>query len=229
MKHRYFVFLLLALSMYATSVNAFYFWVAGFKYRVADESEPVAELVSAPLLCKGTCVIPSSIEYQGKVYSVVSIASSAFSGCTKLKKVVLPAGIINIGNWAFGGCSLLSEVSLGDDVRVIGHSAFRGCKSLKSVVVPPLVVEVEGAVFDKCVMLSEVYIGQGVQVVDFSAFNSCTSLKRVVCASEFPPAVASKVFEKGVFADVTLVVPRGCKEAYAQACVWSSFATIVEE
>ena len=47
-----------------------------------------------------------------------------------------------------------------------------------------------------------------------------------------PPLVAKVegfVFEKGVFADVMLVVPRGCKEAYAQACVWSSFATIVEE
>ncbi len=96
MKHWYFVFLLLALSMYATSVNAFYFWIDGFKYRAADKNESIAELVSVPLLCKGTCIIPSFIEYQGKEYSVVSIASSAFGGCTKLKKVVVPAGVISI-------------------------------------------------------------------------------------------------------------------------------------
>lgn len=66
------------------------------------------------------------------------------------------------------------------------------------------------------------------RVIGHSAFLGCRLLKSVVV----PPLVAKVegfVFEKGVFADVTLVVPRGCKEAYAQACVWSSFATIVEE
>lgn len=160
MKHKYITLLLLVLSMYATSVNAFYFWVDGFKYRTVDKNEPIVELVSVPLRYEGTCAVPSSVKYQGKSYRVVSVAPSAFCDC---------------------------------------------------------------------VMLSEVRIGSGVHTVDFSAFNGCCSLMSVACASECPPAVASKVFEDGVFADVTLAVPRGCKAAYEQAPVWRGFATIIEK
>lgn len=229
MKHKYITLLLLVLSMYATSVNAFYFWVDGFKYRTVDKNEPIVELVSVPLRYEGSCAVPSSVKYQGKSYRVVSVAPSAFCGCVKLEKVVIPAGITNIGEWAFSGCSRLSKVLLSEDVRVIGHSAFRGCRSLSSIVIPSLVTEIEELLFGDCVMLSEVRIASGVHTVDFSAFNGCGSLKRVVCASECPPAAASKVFEDGVFADVTLAVPRGCKAVYEQAPVWCGFATIVEE
>ncbi len=63
----------------------------------------------------GTLTVPCEIELKdGSVYPVTMIDSSAFSGCTHLKKVVLPDSIVEVGAEAFFECSRLQEVVLND-------------------------------------------------------------------------------------------------------------------
>jgi hypothetical protein len=52
----------------------------------------------------GNVVIPSSVKYDGKTYSVTSIGIGAFSDCSGLTSVTIPNSVTSIGESAFYGC-----------------------------------------------------------------------------------------------------------------------------
>ena len=58
-----------------------------------------------------------------------AIPENAFSGLTKLKKVVLPATIKAIGKNAFKGCKSLEEINLPENVKC-DKRTFKDCKNL---------------------------------------------------------------------------------------------------
>ena len=63
---------------------------------------------------------------------VMKIKEYAFSGCTKLERVIIPDGNIRkIGVSAFQGCSKLKFLYLPKTLSEIGADAFEGCKSLR--------------------------------------------------------------------------------------------------
>ena len=89
----------------------------------------------------------------------------AFSGCPKLKEVVLNQGLKEIGDEAFYSCNSiqkllfpgsierlgdnlcwnclsLSEVVLEEGVRCIGSDMFRYCKNLKALALPSSIQEI---------------------------------------------------------------------------------------
>lgn len=49
----------------------------------------------------GAVVIPETITYNGKTYSVTSIGYGAFWGSTRLTSVAIPESVTTIGNYAF--------------------------------------------------------------------------------------------------------------------------------
>ena len=55
------------------------------------------------------------------------IGSYAFSGCSVLTSLTLPAGITSIGDYAFYGCSGLTSLTLPAGITEIGESAFSYC------------------------------------------------------------------------------------------------------
>ena len=52
----------------------------------------------------GNVVIPSTVTYSGKEYSVTSIGSSAFRECSGLTSVTIPNSVTSIGDYAFRYC-----------------------------------------------------------------------------------------------------------------------------
>ena len=58
----------------------------------------------------GAVTIPSTVTYNSKTYSVTSIGSSAFYGCSSLTAITIPEGVTSIGSSAFSGCSSLYKV-----------------------------------------------------------------------------------------------------------------------
>ena len=65
-----------------------------------------------------------------------NIGNHAFSGCSKLKKVIyeeLGAGNVAIGNGAFEDCKALEWLEIGSEVKSIGFDAFANCTGLKRV------------------------------------------------------------------------------------------------
>ena len=52
----------------------------------------------------GSVVIPATVTYDSKEYSVTSIGYSAFYGCTGLTSVTIPNSVTSIGEEAFYNC-----------------------------------------------------------------------------------------------------------------------------
>ena len=82
----------------------------------------------------GDVVIPATVTYDGKTYSVKSIGDWAFASCSDLTSVTIPNSVTSIGMYAFYGCSGLTEVTIPNSITRIGDYAFYGCSSLTSVV-----------------------------------------------------------------------------------------------
>lgn len=75
----------------------------------------------------GDVVIPKSVTYNGKTYSVTSIENLAFNQCTELTSVTIPNSLVSIGDGAFFGCTSLSTMSIPNSVTIIGNYTFKGC------------------------------------------------------------------------------------------------------
>ena len=73
--------------------------------------------------------------------NVEKIESEAFSGCSALNNVVIPASVKTIGSSAFSGCSALSSVAFNGGVKKIGSYAFYNT-ALKAAVLPASVVSI---------------------------------------------------------------------------------------
>ena len=52
----------------------------------------------------GVLTIPETVTYGGTTYTVTGIGDDAFSFCTELTSVTIPASVTRIGSYAFAGC-----------------------------------------------------------------------------------------------------------------------------
>jgi hypothetical protein len=98
----------------------------GLQYTITSEEDNLLSVTGysgAPI----AIAIPDGISYAGESYSVDSIGSSAFYGCSALKSADL-GSVREIGLKAFAKCSSLKSVTLSADI--IGGYAFMGCSSL---------------------------------------------------------------------------------------------------
>ncbi|MBO5640877.1 MAG: leucine-rich repeat protein [Prevotella sp.] len=116
----------------------------------------------------GEIVIPETVTYGGKTYSVTSFGA-AFDGCSGLTSVTIPASVTSIGSYAFSDCSGLTSVTIPNSVTSIGYKAFYNTR-IKSLT-----------------------IGSGIQTIDSWAFDYSSSgggakPVKVIWLSNTPPS-----------------------------------------
>lgn len=122
--------------------------------------------------------IPEGVtEIRGDFFS--ESPTGAFSGCSNLNTVQLPASLREIGCWAFSDCKSLKNLNIPSGVVKIGNRAFQNCASLRSVAVPKGVTEIDYGVFMGCSGLLTVELPAGITVIREYAFADCASLSRV--------------------------------------------------
>ena len=92
--------------------------------------------------------------------NTVSIAGSAFYGCTGLTSVTIGNGVKSIGDHAFNGCTGLTSVTIPDSVTSIGEYAFRGT-GLTSVTIPSSVTNIGEGVLNGCAGLMTITVAAG--------------------------------------------------------------------
>ena len=178
----------------------------------------------------GSIVIPSSVVYQGNTYSVTSIGSSAFVGCSGLTSIAIPNSVASIHDEAFMGCSGLTSVIIPYSVTFIGYGVFIGCSSLVSVTIPSSMTYIGPATFKGCSSLSSVTIPNSVRLIGNLAFYNCTGLTKIISEIE-NPLIVDDIFscnDKDIYASATLVVPPGKKSVYQNTDGWNLFSNIVE-
>ena len=82
----------------------------------------------------GDVVIPETVTYNGKTYSVTSIGNSAFYHCSGLTSVTIPNSVTSISGFAFIGCTGLTSVTIPNSVTSINSNAFDNCSRLTSII-----------------------------------------------------------------------------------------------
>jgi hypothetical protein len=93
---------------------------------------------------------------------VTNIGHSAFTDCSNLTQIEIPAGVTSIGNCAFYGCSRITQIEIPEGVTSIGWEAFKDCTSLTQINLPEGITS----------------IGQG-------AFYGCSSLRAIILPDHF--------------------------------------------
>ena len=111
--------------------------------------------------------------------SVETLAEFAFSDCSSLTSVTLPAGVTSIGIGAFSGCSSLTSITIPESVTRILSGAFEGCSSLTSITIPDNVTYIGGDVFRNCSSLTSITFPAGLTSIGDGAFSGCSSLTSV--------------------------------------------------
>ena len=113
---------------------------------------------------------------------VTSIGASAFAGCKKLKQLVLPAGLQEIPEQLCNLCEALDTVKLPAGLTVIPQKAFTGCSSLRSIKIPNSVTNIGNSAFAGC-PLDTLVLPTSLNVLGDAVFNQLnltTSPKHLV-------------------------------------------------
>ena len=94
-----------------------------------DEDGPYAGQITASILkVDYTSNYPTTFLIPEKIngHPITRIDGKAFSGCTRLKKVIMPNTIYSIGANAFINCTSLKEIEFSKNLDYIGNDAFLG-------------------------------------------------------------------------------------------------------
>ena len=127
----------------------------------------------------GDIVIPVSVTYNGKTYSVTSIGQSAFYGCSGLISIDFPNSVTSIGNYAFNECSGLTSATIPNSVTSIGQAAFADCSGIASVTIGNSVMSIGGYAFSGCKKITSVTIPNSVENIGYYAFSRCSGLTSI--------------------------------------------------
>ena len=100
-----------AVLLCSISARAHDFEVDGIYYKVLSREKLTVEVTYKRYYngnyendYSGAVIIPSTVTYDSKTYSVMSIGVHAFEGCSSLTSITIPEGVTSIGNNAFDGC-----------------------------------------------------------------------------------------------------------------------------
>ena len=177
MKHLFFtLFSLMVCTMlraYDAKIDGIYYNFSGNKATVTYRDEWYDSY-------KGDLIIPESVSYNGKTYSVTSIGDLAISNCTSLNSITIPNSVTTIEKRAFYWCPSLTSINIPGSVKSIGNSAFYHCTNLTSVTLSEGLTLIGGMAFLECSALTSITIPNSVTRIEGSAFCGCTKLTSIV-------------------------------------------------
>ncbi|MBQ0048709.1 MAG: C10 family peptidase [Bacteroidales bacterium] len=180
---------------------------------------------------RGDVQIPETFDYEGQTYRVTSIDRQAFSQCTNLNSIVVPASVESIAFGAFYSCKAKSITFAPQSrLRSIATYAF-AYSGFQRIELPEGLTTIGSEAFVASGLV-EVVLPATVTSLGGSVFSACITLERFICHAATPPtcSLASNPFvqTEHVMGWKTLYVPEGSAQAYRNHEVWSLFGSIEE-
>ena len=186
-------------------VTAHDFEADGIFYMITDNTNKTVEVVykgSSYIEYSdeytGVVIIPETVTYSSRTYSVTSIGGDAFKSCSGLTSIEIPSSVTSIGERAFSNCSGLTSI-ICNGVTGIGQYAFSNCSGLTSIIIGNGVKGIGQYAFYGCSGLTRIIIGNGVKSIGQRAFYGCSGLTSI----EIPNSVTS-IGEKAFYDCVNL-------------------------
>ncbi len=147
--------------------------IDGIEYSLTDDGGRTATVTANSITAmSGDVVIPSSVDYKGKSYTVDTLARN-FANNANLTSIVLPDTIMTLPTKCFTGCTGLKSVTMNGVLNIVGQ-CFSACTSLKSVTAESATT-IQAYAFDKCSSLTSVKFGELTEIGNY-AFRDCASL-----------------------------------------------------
>ena len=193
---------------------------------------------TTPAIAKGTKGAVTIPEI-AKGFSVKTISAYAFSGCTGMTSVSIPASVTTIGDHAFANCTGLTTYKV-DEGNVIFNSR-GGCNAIVRSATDALIAGCKNSVitesmkaigqyaFEGQTGLKSLTIPKGITSIGNGAFMGCSALVSITSNIIEPFAINDNTFSDYTYANATLTVPIETEDYYMTQTGWKKFANIVEE
>lgn len=158
-----------------------------------------------------------------------TIRTAAFRRGSFDGDLVLPSTVTVLESYAFAQTGF-KHIYMPDNIVEIPEGLFYQCKELiDTVVIPSKVNYIASMVFSGCERLTAVVLPKNLLSIGSECFRNCYSLDYIQCLSKTPPVLVGSGHFDGVAKDnFTLVVPKGCVDAYKNAPGWGEFKRISE-
>jgi len=180
-----------ACAVYSSHIEQRLTGTGRFSFQLISGS--AAYRVSKRTAIAGTVRIPDlyrpsdEVEFQ----PVTAISDSAFSNCTSLTGIIIPAGVTSVGNQAFSGCIGLTNITVdADNPSYASESGVLYNKTKTNllqapegisgtVTIPEGVTTISDEAFSGCTGITSITIPADVTEIGSSAFSGCTSLASI--------------------------------------------------
>ncbi len=190
--------LLLTTSMLsALPLSAEEWFIVGSLTYTSDDNS-TASVSRCDYNASGELIIPESVEYDGRTYSVTSIGDYAFESCSSLTSVEIPNSVTSISTNAFASCSSLTNIHVesgSPNYCSLDGVLFNSYKSVLVVFptgkageyqIPSSVTSIGDYAFSDCSNLTSVEIPSSVTSIGDYAFSDCSGLTDIQVDSGNP-------------------------------------------
>lgn len=169
----------------------------------------------------GAIIIPSTITYEGKIYTITNIQDYAFSYCPDLITVSIPSTVSKIAD-GFDGCSSFKAFIVNSDNQ--NYSATGGvlydkkqtilisCPQAKNgeYTVPSTVNKIRDYAFRGCTNLTSVILPNSITSIGSCAFADFSSLKSINIPTSLTE-LGNNAFQNDYLLSSDIVIPSGVK------------------
>ncbi len=189
--------------------------INGLKYKLNPQAL-TAEVIRNSTQLSGDIVVPSTVTYSGKTYTVTAIGRSAFLSCRNLLSVTIPNTVTSIGQQAFSYCDALKTMTIPKSVTSINRAIFSYDNNMETIVVEAgnpvysspnncnaIILTAENKLIQGC---KATVIPEGVECIGEYAFNGFSELKTIKLPSSLKAIEYLAFYQSGL---TSIVIPKG--------------------